>query len=262
MEESPRAASASAGAATPEEKTALEEKPRRERSRLRVPTSLLVTVLVALLTVWVAPAFTRQWEDRQKARDLQAETSELISAASADALGKTLALAESPADDAAVERVRSEWLVARYRIQARLDTYFSSRVSKQWNAHGELVTRTIDVVRVAGHPSRGSDWCVHLHGPRHGRCVRKFAVNHVARGLRAAWELFIRGYDLPEGSLEGSLAYGGTDDFSPDGVRRWTVRNASEIVLQSVGWVTKGVHSESPRGFSTTRGDLLRDLAP
>ena len=49
-----------------------EEKPPGERRRLRVPTSVAATLLVAMLSILVGPAFARQWDDRQKARDLKA----------------------------------------------------------------------------------------------------------------------------------------------------------------------------------------------
>jgi undecaprenyl pyrophosphate phosphatase UppP len=65
------------------EQTAVQEKPQRKRRRVRVPTSVLVTVLVAGLSVWIAPAFARQWDDRQKARELQAEVADQIGIAAA-----------------------------------------------------------------------------------------------------------------------------------------------------------------------------------
>lgn len=83
MEESPPAPVPPEVTAAPEETVAQEEMPRAEPRRLRVPTSVLVTVLVAALSVWVAPAFTRQWEDRKQARELQAQMAEDIALATA-----------------------------------------------------------------------------------------------------------------------------------------------------------------------------------
>jgi hypothetical protein len=60
-----------------------EEKPRGERRRFRVPTSVLVSLLVAILSILVGPAFARQWEDRQKARDLKAAIADQIATATA-----------------------------------------------------------------------------------------------------------------------------------------------------------------------------------
>jgi hypothetical protein len=260
MEESPPAATAPEEHAAPEQTSAQEEKPARERRRLRVPASVLVTVLVAALSVWVAPAFTRQWEDRQKARDLQAATAELISAGSASALGETLALADAPPDDVNIQRVRREWLVTRYRIQARLDGYFSSRSSMQWKAHAELVSRMIDVIRLADHPERASERaserCI---GRDFYPCVRMFALNDAIRGFNAAESLWWR---TRGGDQDFLTSYVVPEDFSPAGLRAYVAEYASEYILQSVGWVTDDVLNETPRGFSTTRRDLLHDLLP
>ena len=83
MEESAPAPAAPDENAAPEQPAAQDEEPPRERRRLRLPTPVLVTVLVAALSVWVAPAFTRQWEDRKQARELQASLAEDIALATA-----------------------------------------------------------------------------------------------------------------------------------------------------------------------------------
>src|SRR6266516_4216128 len=70
-------------------------RPRPWWRRLRVPSSVLVTIMVAALSVWIAPAITRQWDDREKARELQGNVAEQVSVASADVVGELLALADS-----------------------------------------------------------------------------------------------------------------------------------------------------------------------
>src|SRR3954465_14347156 len=62
---------------------AAEKKPRLLR---RVPTSLIVTLLGIALTAWLLPAFTRQWDDRQKAHELKTALTSQIATATADAL--------------------------------------------------------------------------------------------------------------------------------------------------------------------------------
>src|SRR5262249_21299243 len=52
----------------------------------RVPSSLIVTLIGIALTAWLLPAFTRQWDDRQKARDLKASLADEMSAATATLL--------------------------------------------------------------------------------------------------------------------------------------------------------------------------------
>src|SRR5690348_1063391 len=57
-----------------------------KRRRLRVPTSLLVTLLGIALSAWLAPAITRQWEDRKKAQELKASLIAEMAVANARAL--------------------------------------------------------------------------------------------------------------------------------------------------------------------------------
>src|SRR5690242_11337061 len=69
--------------AAPAAGAAVEKKRRLLR---RVPTALLVTLLGIALTAWLLPAFTRQWDDRAKARELKASLASDIAAATARAI--------------------------------------------------------------------------------------------------------------------------------------------------------------------------------
>ena len=78
------------------ERSATAEVPaeRAAPRRWKVPTSIVVTFLGIALTAWLLPAFTRQWEDRQKARELQAGIADNIALATAElvaAVGGVLA---------------------------------------------------------------------------------------------------------------------------------------------------------------------------
>src|SRR5438874_375987 len=59
---------------------------KKRRLLRRVPTSLLVTLLGIALTAWLLPAFTRQWDDRQKSHELAASLIGESAAANADVL--------------------------------------------------------------------------------------------------------------------------------------------------------------------------------
>ena len=52
----------------------------------RVPTPLVVAVLGIVLGSWLLPAFTRQWDDRQKAGEVKAAIVAQIASASGRAL--------------------------------------------------------------------------------------------------------------------------------------------------------------------------------
>src|SRR5262245_53195343 len=136
--------------ASAETTPAAEALPRRRRW-LRIPTALIVTLIGIALTAWLLPAFTHQWDDRQKARQLQADLAQQISIASANVLGEILGLMDSDTGTTKdLDRIRTQWLIARYRIQARLETYFApytgeqqTGTSVQWDRHAELVDRMI-----------------------------------------------------------------------------------------------------------------------
>src|SRR5262249_19008949 len=87
------------------------------RRRLRLPTSVVVTVFVAALSVWIAPALTRQWDDRQKARDVKVALAEEMSEATARVLGDGLGLAVAGGD---VRPVLTRWDVAGLGVEAKL----------------------------------------------------------------------------------------------------------------------------------------------
>ena len=58
----------------------------RSRFRLRVPKALLITVLGFVLSAWLLPAMTRQWDDRQKVHELKAGVVSEMASVSAKAL--------------------------------------------------------------------------------------------------------------------------------------------------------------------------------
>ena len=249
MEEPPPA-----GAARPDDEAVSEEAAQEEtspRKRRRIPTSVLVTISLAVVSVWVAPALTRQWEDRKSARDLQAELTETISAASAQALGQLESAAETPGGDTDIERAKQEWLIARYRVQARIAAYFSSEASDAWRNHADLVDSMFVLSQVAEHPGRPlrtqNFSCGVESGPLH--CAVEYLADAEARVL-----------DDLSGEFHPPIEY--TVEYSPAGLRGLLLSVAPSYITDSVDWVTQIVLEESPRGFSTNRRDFFNDLLP
>lgn len=128
------AAPAAAGAAA-------EKKPRLLR---RIPTSVAVTLLGVALTAWLLPAFTRQWDDRQKAQEFKAAVAVELAAATSGAVLKSK---EAVREDAhfrigchslcismvgpartAWNRMNDAWLVDSVRIESKLRAYFPLEV--------------------------------------------------------------------------------------------------------------------------------------
>src|SRR6266513_667328 len=62
---------------------------KKKRLFNRIPTSLLVTLIGIALTAWLLPAFTRQWDDRQKAHELKAALASQVAVATAKSLTRS-----------------------------------------------------------------------------------------------------------------------------------------------------------------------------
>lgn len=240
MDESPPATTESPDAAHPPEESApQEQKPRR---RLHVPTPVLVTVLLAALSVWIAPAFTRQWDDRQKARELQAEVADQIGIATAQTAGGLVALVESSHGPEDVQQFRQRWLLNRLRINARLRAYFpNSSATKAWD---DYVTMVDDLTAMA----------LAVTSADAGLPARRESILDMAKTLHTLVrqyldEAFLTGFENPPERI-GAL-------------RRWTTNAILyEVPLFAGGFVSSAVLATPPSGFSTTRVDLLRDLLP
>ena len=103
------------------------EKAAGNRRRFRVPTSVVATLLGAALTVLLAPAFTRQWDDRQAARELKVGLAEdgVISAFQTIQDGARLA-----EGDGAYDVILGSWGATALRTELRAKAYFGSTVDE------------------------------------------------------------------------------------------------------------------------------------
>jgi hypothetical protein len=242
--------------AAPEE-TAAQEKPAREHRRPRVPTSVLVTVLVAAFSVWVAPAFARQWDDRQKARELQAALAQDVAASTATAIGDAVAvLAGAESRDATA--LARKWDTARSRLEATLRAYYPLSVISQWYETSENIA---DLHRIA--PDVRESLLFAEGKPRYNH---EGILADYLRDLfyEPAWDY----YEPPPGDYERGI------DLSAK-YAKWVFdarvvedpvdrlgRLLRRMFAQRVNTTLRDVLETTPQGFSTTRGDLLRDLLP
>ena len=60
--------------------------PEKHPRRFRVPTPIILDPAGLVLSAWLLPAFTRQWDDRQKAHEVKSSVVSEIAAASAHSL--------------------------------------------------------------------------------------------------------------------------------------------------------------------------------
>jgi hypothetical protein len=220
------------------------DKSESKRSLLRVPTPIVVTLLGALLTVWLAPAFTRQWDDRQSARDLKAALAEDMVSSAARTIREGAPLAEG---QGRFDAILGRWLESGLKVQVREKAFFAAPIVERWKDMIQDVKYFLivcdDVSRTLGQ-SQGMR-------PRGAAAVADYRYQRIADSLKllAPTQAQAESAALQLASPLATTRAAGMDD-----VKSW--------MFAKVEAVTDEVLSAQPSGFSTTRADLLHDLLP
>jgi hypothetical protein len=220
------------------------EEASKKRRRVAVPTSIVVTLLGAALTVWLAPALTRQWEDRQRARDLKAVLAGEMVTSAARAIQ-----AGAPISDGhgKWETVFGRWLEeGALEVEVRQKAYFAMPIVTRWKdvvqdvKYFLIVSDNVAIIRRDTRP--GQLLAFGGLSYRRQRIREELKILAPTRGEanKAARQL---ASDAPLDRVLGMHI-----------VRSW--------MLDKVVAAADEVLSAHPRGFSTTRRDLVRDLLP
>jgi len=262
MEETLPAAAAPDENAAPEETAREVDQPAREGKRFRVPSSVVLTLVVALLSVWVAPAFARQWDERQKARELQAALAQEVAVATTAAIGDGLA-ALTGAESLDPMAAAKEWDTARARLEAELRAYYPE---------DDMIERWYQTSMDIADLQRLAPACHELFVMAGFDQPRELFQEPLAREflIDLLYERpASRNDKLPSGTWERAEKRG-------DNYARW-VFSAREKGLDPVRFLAKllrrmfalrvdatlaQILETTPDDFSTTRRDLLRDLLP
>jgi hypothetical protein len=219
------------------------EKAAAKSLRPRVPTSVVVTLLGAALTVWLGPAFTRQWEDRQDARDLQAGFAEhiVVSAFRTIHDGARLAYGQGQYDV-----VLARWKETGLTTEVKAKAYFATPIASQWNGVVQNIEYFLFVCQDIADARKESAYARADDGTgfeyRHQRITKTLELlaptleqaDRTARYLAS---------DTPSERTIGLEV-----------VKSWPFAQVSAAADELL--------SAHPTGFSTTRGDLLHDLIP
>jgi hypothetical protein len=124
----------------------------------RVPTPIIVTVVGALLSAWVIPAVTRQWQDQQKARELKASLVTRIGRDTTEALvksdfvaygrfgGQRLPNGAPPFSDEQFNELDLNWRRNSEEIEGLMAAYFPGLVG-EWHRYATLVKNTYFLLR-------------------------------------------------------------------------------------------------------------------
>ena len=236
MEESLPAAAVPDENAAHEEADLEDDQLAREHKRSRVPSSVLLTLLAAPLSVWVAPAFARQWDERQKARESAGCSRSGRCCIDYRRDRRRIGCANrggvAPPDGRA-----KEWDTARARLEAELRVYYpENAVIQHW------------YLRVDGHCGSPA------HGSRSSRGLRggvRSASGHSAghyQGALARQYLIDLFYQKPASR----------SDTLPPGTRERAKKRGDDYAR----WVFDARDSQDPGVFSRSccAGCLRREF--
>jgi hypothetical protein len=269
MSDAAPAAGAEEAPKTPAEGEA-EEKPLVRRLR-RPPTALLVTLLGIALTAWLLPAFTRQWDDRQKARALQARLVTQISTSTAEALaaGRNLLLRRpkivgKPAKALASNPGVAAWSSASIQTEAQLRAYFPESVVDSWATYSQDLgvflqnLATPDTALLGLSP-------IYFPATIPWAKIDAIEKGHEYRAVFLAQRQTLQAEERYFRHLRGH--------YEDEDRRSYLLeRDLTDVVngysTAEAHWlkVEEGINSEilaaRPRGFSTTGSDLFHELIP
>jgi hypothetical protein len=165
-----------------------------------------LTLVGIALTGWLLPAFTRQWDDRQKAHELGTSLVAQMAQATGDALtANQAALFRTPRTS--TTKPSLEWSRASLVIEARLDAYFSDDLVDKWRAYSDLVSKSLGVIVAPALPfytafRSTADEARRLRaieeGPPYAAATKGLYVLDIAVGSAVAWS---HSHAWPQGRL-------------------------------------------------------------
>jgi hypothetical protein len=214
------------------------------RPRLHVPTSIVVTLLGALLTVWLAPAFTRQWDDRQTARDLKAALAEDMVSSAARTIREGAPLAEGRGR---FDAILGRWLESGLKVQVREKAFFAAPIVQRWK---DMIQDVKYFLIACDDVARTLDQSLDMR-PRGAAAVATYRHQRIADSLKL---LAPTQAQADSAALQLASPLPTTRAAGMDDVKSW--------MFAEVEAVTDELLSSQPSGFSTTRADLLHDLLP
>ena len=262
MEDPPSEASDSADAQALEEKAPKQEKPQHKRRRVRVPTTVLLTLLGAALTVWIAPALTRQWDDRQKVRELKAAAVDEIATETASTIFAGAQVARSPSAAVRTKRVAAalaRWQQVDFRMALKLNANFGAETAQRWSDYSSLLR---DFVFNADLVPSDTGPRVYWDAPSWSKADRRPLLVDYLVGLFANRLPSEPNRDT-SGDREWTRTFVTTQLLSDQTADfEYAIEAITRYLLGLAENVTNAILAAHPPGFSTTRDDLLRDLLP
>jgi hypothetical protein len=238
----------------------------------RIPTPVLVTLLGIVLSAWLLPAITRQWEDRQKAHDLQAAIVSDMAAATARMLTRTERIhAGASAKEGAGES--DDWLLSSFTIEARLKAYFPQRLVRAWQLYSYFVSYfdptakrqagSYETERAAGDLGKLRDEGMV------GMVVNLGSLAPLIDKKRTEREKKLEGVNDVYGALYPELTQDeyaifaiGDNPSWKHASRKKRLAEFEERLISMEAYMANRVLATGPNGYSTSFRDFIHDLIP
>lgn len=203
----------------------------------RAPKPVLMILFGAAVSAWLVPAFTRQWQDRQKEREIKVALVSEIGDSSSDTLVTSQFVASQALTNGQAEynRVSLDWAQRSAQLEARLKAYFPGQaLADDWRDYSVVVENDLYL----------------LTGETAGKAE---AVDTVRRYLQSA-----RGSE-PTAAVNWDRLRA-LDFDNPQAVDDYVL--VSRELLDASVPLTRAILDANAEGFSTTGGDLVDDLTP
>jgi hypothetical protein len=212
--------------------------PSRWRSLwARAPKPVLMVLFGALVSAWLVPAFTRQWQDRQKEREIKVGLVSEISDSTSDGLVTSQFVAGGALTNGQAEynRISLDWARRSAQVESTLAAYFPGQeLVDDWHDFSIVVENDFFLLT-------------------RNKAGKAEAVNTVRRYLETAR---------------------GTEPFAAvnwDRLQRLDFENAQAVddyvlvsreLLEASKPLIQAILDANAAGFSTTGGELVDDLTP
>ena len=254
--------------ATPDETMARDEqaepeaKQPDERRRFRVQTPVIVTVLVALFSVWVAPAFTRQWDDRRKVGEMKAALAEEIATTTARTVAAGMEISRSVRPKARLdswEAADARWRLDSFRMKMKLTAYFDPGISEDWTEFSADLRDFLFLCDLVPPGGGARGYLASSEPPDRAERVDQASLllENISKRVRDVTKEPMFLVSSPEDARQ--LAKALVSDASARDVQLDNISNEVFAIAELQTATVLGAHV---KGFSTTRGDLLHDLLP
>jgi hypothetical protein len=212
--------------------------PSRWRSLwARAPKPVLMVLFGALVSAWLVPAFTRQWQDRQKEREIKVGLVSEISDSTSDALvtSQFVASRALTSGQAEYNRVSLDWARRSAQVEATLAAYFAGQeLVDDWHDYSIVVENDFYLLT-------------------EGTSGKAEAVDLVRRYLESA-----RGTE-PIAAVNWDRLQA-LDFDNPQAVDDYVL--VSRELLEASRPLMQAILDANAEGFSTTGGELVDDLTP